>query len=59
VTPGTPSLIGGDDGGCSKDQGANVIYAIHRRGLANVLGPGDSLFTPGVPIWNKANLDEA
>src|ERR1700678_1411125 len=34
------------------------IYAINHRWLTEVLGPGDSLFTPGVPIWTTAGLDE-
>jgi len=40
------------------NQGTNAIYAMHQRWLTDVLGPGDSLFTPGTPIWTKANLDE-
>jgi hypothetical protein len=36
----------------------SAIYAMHQRWLAVVLGPGDSLFTPGVQIWTESGLDE-
>jgi MoxR-like ATPase len=42
----------------SSDQSTDPIYAMHARWLAEVLGPGDSLFTPGTPIWTKEHLDE-
>lgn len=38
--------------------GSDAIYAIHRRWIIDVLGPGDSLLTPGTPIWAQENLDE-
>src|ERR1039457_429647 len=38
--------------------GTDAIYAMHARWLTEVLGPGDSLFTPGAPIWTKEHLDE-
>ncbi len=38
--------------------GAGAIYAMHARWLDDILGSGDSLFTPGTPIWTEANLDE-
>ena len=34
------------------------MYAMHARWLAEVLGPGDSLFTPGRPVWTREHLDE-
>lgn len=34
------------------------IYAMHGRWLSEVLGPGDSLLTPGVAIWTVEHLDE-
>ena len=42
----------------SNDEGTSAIYAMHHRWLIDVLGPGDSLFTPGTPIWTEAGLDE-
>ena len=36
----------------------DAIYAMHARWLTEVLGPGDSLFTPGTAIWTKGHLDE-
>jgi 5-methylcytosine-specific restriction protein B len=42
----------------SKNDGTSALYAMHHRWLTNVLGPGDSLFTPGTPIWTEAGLDE-
>lgn len=36
----------------------SALYAIHHQWLAAVLGPGDSVFTPGVPIWTESGLDE-
>ena len=41
----------------SNEAETHAIYALHRRWLTEVLGPGDSLFTPGVPIWTTAGLD--
>jgi len=38
--------------------GVDEIYALHRRWLEHVLGSGDSLFTPGVPIWTDEHLAE-
>ena len=37
----------------SRNQGTDAIYALHARWLTEVLGPGDSLFTPGT-----AGLDQ-
>ncbi len=34
------------------------LYALHRRWLTQVLPEGDSLLTPGAPVWTTANLDE-
>jgi hypothetical protein len=34
------------------------IYAMHAQWLSEVLGPGDSLLTPGEPVWTVENLDE-
>ena len=31
---------------------------MHARWLTEVLGPGDSLFTPSVPVWTSGHLDE-
>jgi hypothetical protein len=42
----------------SRNQGMDAIYAMHARWLTEVLGPGDSLFTPGTAIWTKGHLDE-
>ena len=42
----------------SRNQGIDAIYAMHARWLTEVLGPGDSLFTPGTAIWTKGHLDE-
>lgn len=36
----------------------DAIYAVHARWLTEVLGPGDSLFTPGAPVWTREHLDE-
>ena len=36
----------------------DAIYAVHARWLKEVLGPGDSLFTPGAPVWTREHLDE-
>ena len=36
----------------------DAIYAMHARWLTEVLGPGDSLFTPGKLIWTTEHLDE-
>ena len=36
----------------------DAMYAMHARWLTEVLGPGDSLFTPGTAIWTKGHLDE-
>lgn len=38
--------------------GADAIYALHAQWLGDVLVSGDSLFTPGSPVWTEANLDE-
>ncbi len=40
------------------DTDVNALYAMHRRWFSGVLGPGDSLFTPGSPIWTADHLDE-
>jgi 5-methylcytosine-specific restriction protein B len=40
------------------DQDTSAIYAMHHRWLTDVLGPGDSLFTPGTPIWTESGLGE-
>lgn len=42
----------------SNETGADAIYELHHRWLADVLGPGDSLFTPGTPIWTEEHLGE-
>ena len=42
----------------SRNQGTDAIYAMHARWLTEVLGPGDSLFTPGTAVWTKGHLDE-
>jgi hypothetical protein len=42
----------------SRSEDTEPIYAMHARWLTEVLGPGDSLFTPGVPVWTQENLDE-
>jgi MoxR-like ATPase len=42
----------------SNEAGTHAIYAMHRRWLTEVLGPRDSLFTPGAPIWTTAGLEE-
>lgn len=34
------------------------IYAMHARWLSDVLGPGDSLLTPGTAIWTIEHLDD-
>ncbi len=39
-------------------QSTAPIYAMHARWVAEVLGPGDSLFTPGTPVWTEEHLDE-
>lgn len=31
----------------------DAIYAMHARWLTEILGPGDSLFTPGTAIWTN------
>jgi 5-methylcytosine-specific restriction protein B len=31
---------------------------MHARWLTDVLGPGDSLFTPGTPVWTSGHLQE-
>jgi MoxR-like ATPase len=41
-----------------RDEGTGPIYATHARWLTEVLGPGDSLFTPGVPVWTREHLEE-
>ena len=38
--------------------GTDALYAMHTRWLNEVLGPGDSLFTPGTAIWTEGYLDE-
>lgn len=35
-----------------------ALYAIHAQWMAEVLGPGDSLFTLGSAIWTTEHLDE-
>jgi hypothetical protein len=40
------------------DPGVDALYAMHRRWITDVLGPGDSLFTPGSAIWTADHLDE-
>ena len=42
----------------SGNEDTEPIYAMHARWLTEVLGPGDSLFTPGVPVWTQEHLDE-
>jgi hypothetical protein len=42
----------------SRDPNVEPIYAMHQRWLSEVLGPGDSLLTPGVPVWTIEHLDE-
>ena len=42
----------------SQDPAVGPIYAMHARWLSEVLGPGDSLLTPGTPIWTVEHLDE-
>jgi hypothetical protein len=37
----------------SRNQGMDAIYAMHARWLTEILGPGDSLFTPGTAIWTN------
>ena len=37
---------------------SDALYAMHRRWLGDVLGSGDSLFTPGSAIWTADHLDE-
>ena len=37
---------------------SDALYAMHRRWLGEVLGSGDSLFTPGAAIWTADHLDE-
>jgi hypothetical protein len=39
-------------------QGTEAVYALHSRWLNQVLGPGDSLFTPGAAIWTGEHLEE-
>src|SRR5438552_16368730 len=34
------------------------VYDLHRRWLEDVLSLGDSLFTPGTPVWSVEHLDE-
>jgi 5-methylcytosine-specific restriction protein B len=38
--------------------GVDEIYAMHSRWLGEVLGPGDSLLSPGTPIWTIEHLEE-
>ena len=38
--------------------GTGAVYAMHRRWLGDVLGAGDSLFTPGTAVWTAEHLDE-
>jgi 5-methylcytosine-specific restriction protein B len=40
------------------DSDVSVIYEMHHRWLAGALSGGDSLFTPGIPIWTAEHLDE-
>jgi MoxR-like ATPase len=42
----------------SDKPGVTALYALHDRWLSSVLGVGDSLFTPGSPIWTAYHLDE-
>ena len=42
----------------SREPGTDAIYAAHARWLAEVLSRGDSLFTPGTPVWTREHLDE-
>ena len=42
----------------SQSPGSEGIYAVHRRWLSDVLPSGDSLITPGVPIWTVERLSE-
>jgi MoxR-like ATPase len=42
----------------SGNQGTDAIYSMHARWLTEVLGPGDSLVTPGAPVWTGEYLDE-
>lgn len=42
----------------SRYAGTDVIYALHARWMTKVLGPGDSLFTPGTPVWTEERLRE-
>lgn len=38
--------------------GAEVIYAVAEKWVDGALRRDDSLFTPGVPIWSLANVEE-
>lgn len=42
----------------SDNSDATALYDLHNRWLAGVLGDGDSLFTPGSPVWTADHLDE-
>lgn len=42
----------------TSNQDTEAIYAMHSRWLNQVVGPGDSLFTPGAPIWTGEHLEE-
>jgi 5-methylcytosine-specific restriction protein B len=42
----------------SRNEDTEPVYAMHARWLSEVLGPGDSLFTPGVPVWTREHLEE-
>ncbi|MCB0960861.1 MAG: AAA family ATPase [Acidimicrobiales bacterium] len=42
----------------SHAEGAERIYALHRRWLGEVLSGTDSLFTPGKAVWTADNLTE-
>lgn len=40
------------------ESGADALYELHHRWLSEVLSTGDSLLTPGTPVWTTENLDE-
>ncbi|HEY0933438.1 MAG TPA: AAA family ATPase [Trebonia sp.] len=42
----------------SRSVDAGAIYALHARWMTKILGPGDSLFTPGTPVWTGEHLQE-
>lgn len=50
--------LGGITVARSLDPEVQPIYTLHARWLAEVLGSGDSLLTPGVAIWVVEHFDE-